>query len=485
MNKKDIIRLILETLKEDPDTVLGTEEQGELATFDDKPSIAFLIGEFGGGDDEIFWYDGRPNKMASHDHAWKEIIDKYPSKRVWKTGLEVRGRLWPNKLICSIYEDEIEYRRYSNLIEYMFKDLKLDINKFRFEYGDSAMEGNLYPWSKFKGGKKPMNRSPEAEEAKLKMAQILMNFLMADPAKKAQLRKEMDKLRKIMGATEGDLEAAIKVAAQKAGELEKQYGSVAQANYMRGSIAEETVRLYNSGLNPMFWNPDSTLKPDIRKQLLLIAYDFLKESEVKINVLDIRLLGSLAGFNYTQESDIDLHITTDMKQLGIPDAQILRFGKGISTKWNEEHDIRIHGHKVELFIEDVKSVNRAAGIYSLFYDKWLRVPQRLNIKFNKEGIKSLYYDLTKKIDDAISTNEVIQMRDVLKRISDMRKSGLDHIGEFSNENIVFKILRSKGWIEKIKNAANDQLDKDLSLNECGTGPDMKNHKKNKVIKTTA
>lgn len=479
MNKNDLIKLMLEVLKEDPDTVLGTEEQGELATSDDRGSVAFIIGNFGNGEDCIY-YDGRPNEKSSHNHVWAKAMAKYPDKRGWKISLMTLGRIWPDKEICSIYENVQSYTKHSSRIENMFKELKLDINKFRFEYGDSAMDGVLLPWNRLKSGSVKQNTSKEAEKARERLKQILQHFHLADPIKKKELRIEMDKLRQIMGATEGELDASIKIAGDKAAKAEKQYGSVARANYMKGSIAEETVRLYNSGLNPMFWNPDKTLKPEIRKQLLLVAGDFIKESELKMRVFDVRFLGSLAGFNYTQESDIDLHITTDMKQLGIPDDQIVRFGKGISTKWNEDHDVRIHNHKVELFIEDVKSVNRASGIYSLCQNKWLRVPQKLNIQFNKEGIKYLYYELTRKIDNAIATNEVIQMRDVLKRITDMRKVGLDSSGEFSTENIVFKLLRSKGWIEKLKNATNQQLDKDLSLNEGKSGPDMKTLKKNKV-----
>jgi len=348
----------------------------------------------------------------------------------------------------------------------MFKELKLNINEFKFEYGNSSRKGELLSWNDISTGQmSTSSRSKEAQLAKEKLNQLLKNFHLADPIQKKQIRSEMETLRKQMGATEDELRSTLTSLQDKLMDLEKQYGSVAQANYMKGAIAEEKIPLYNKTLHPMFWLPNQKLHPDIRKQLLLIADDFVKNSKLDLQVHDVRFLGSLAGYNYTQSSDIDLHIIVDMKKIGIPEDQIVRFGRGISSKWNDEHDVKIKEHKVEIFIEDISANNRASGIYSLCKDNWLRVPQKQKIRFDKENIKKLYYYFSKKIDDVISTNNLQQMRNVFKQITDIRERGLSSRGEFSIENIVFKILRMKGDIKKLKDATNQQVDKDLSLNE--------------------
>jgi hypothetical protein len=231
-------------------------------------------------------------------------------------------------------------------------------------------------------------------------------------------------------------------------------------------IREDTVTLYNETLHPMFW-PNGKLDVEVRKQLLRIANDFLKELDLGTQVIDVRFLGSLAGYNYTQESDIDLHVTLDLKKLGIPEEQILRFGKGLSSKWNEDHNVQIKGHKVEIFVDDISAKNRASGIYSLVKDQWIRVPQKQKVQFDKPTIKQLYSQLSKQIDDSIATNSVQGMRAVMKQITGMREKGLRTRGEFSSENIVFKILRAKGHIGKLKDAINSQLDKEMSLSESG------------------
>ena len=47
----------------------------------------------------------------------------------------------------------------------------------------------------------------------------------------------------------------------------------------------------------------------------------------------------------------------------------------------------------------------------------------------------------------------------------MRKAGLAEAGEFSTENLVFKILRNKGLIDKLADYYNHLIDKGLSLEE--------------------
>jgi hypothetical protein len=44
-----------------------------------------------------------------------------------------------------------------------------------------------------------------------------------------------------------------------------------------------------------------------------------------------------------------------------------------------------------------------------------------------------------------------------------RTCGLEKEGEYSDENLVFKVLRRNGYIEKLMNFENDVVDKELSL----------------------
>jgi hypothetical protein len=47
----------------------------------------------------------------------------------------------------------------------------------------------------------------------------------------------------------------------------------------------------------------------------------------------------------------------------------------------------------------------------------------------------------------------------------MRQAGLDKAGEFSEENIVFKILRAQGYLDKLKDHARNIYDKEMTITE--------------------
>ncbi len=49
------------------------------------------------------------------------------------------------------------------------------------------------------------------------------------------------------------------------------------------------------------------------------------------------------------------------------------------------------------------------------------------------------------------------------KIKKMRQSGLDREGEYSYENIAFKVLRRSGYLERLSDLETKAYDKSLSL----------------------
>ena len=65
---------------------------------------------------------------------------------------------------------------------------------------------------------------------------------------------------------------------------------------------------------------ENVLREDVRKQLIKIAdmfVDSLKEDQIPIKVYDYWLVGSNAAYNYSDNSDIDVHIIVDINSLGL------------------------------------------------------------------------------------------------------------------------------------------------------------------------
>ena len=68
-------------------------------------------------------------------------------------------------------------------------------------------------------------------------------------------------------------------------------------------------------LNPKLWE-DFELDSEVRRQLLQIAEDFYKSTDLEAEVKDIILTGSLSNYNWSEKySDYDLHILIDFKDI--------------------------------------------------------------------------------------------------------------------------------------------------------------------------
>ena len=63
-------------------------------------------------------------------------------------------------------------------------------------------------------------------------------------------------------------------------------------------------------LNPDLW-VDGHLRPEVEEALNKIVEEFLDHFNIELNVEDVNIIGSNAGYNYKSKSDIDLHIITD------------------------------------------------------------------------------------------------------------------------------------------------------------------------------
>lgn len=225
------------------------------------------------------------------------------------------------------------------------------------------------------------------------------------------------------------------------------------------------ARIYNDILNPNIWNIDSTIKQDVRESLLKIAQDFYQEAELSAPIEDIYMLGSAANYNWGPTSDIDLHILVDFTKIAPETELVKKLVDNIKTNWNKNHDVRIHGHRVELYIQDIKETNRALGVYSILNNKWVRVPQKLRLSLDKNLIQKKYADMVVQIKNAIKSNNFTDLKRVLKSVYDMRETGLSKGGEFSTENIVFKLLRTRNHIDNLKTAVNKVYDNQHSLKE--------------------
>ena len=223
------------------------------------------------------------------------------------------------------------------------------------------------------------------------------------------------------------------------------------------------VRIYNDTLNPNIWD-NLKLKAEIKEKLLQIGKDFYADTETDAPLKDVLFVGSLANFNWSDTSDFDVHVVIDFKDVDENVELVEKLVNALKSKWNDEHDIHLKGHNVEVYIQDVTKENRSTGVYSLMQDKWLSEPQKENIEIDKEKIQEKYNDFVRKINSALKSQDIDKLKSIIKDVYDMRQAGLDKSGELSTENLVFKILRNRNYIEKLKQEIINLYDKKQSLN---------------------
>jgi hypothetical protein len=226
-------------------------------------------------------------------------------------------------------------------------------------------------------------------------------------------------------------------------------------------------------LSPDIW-PDGNLSPKIRKQLIRVAKDFIKDLKTPspIKIKDILFTGSLANYNWSKFSDIDLHILLEFDDLDASQVITKEYFDAQKNLWNQKHDITVFDYPVELYVQDVKEKLVATAVYSVLHDKWIRKPKREEFKLNKKTIKNKADKFITELKDIKKAynkkeyQEVVDMATSLKaKIKTMRKSGLERGGELSDENIVFKVLRRTPFMEILDSYKAKAYDKLMSVME--------------------
>ena len=232
---------------------------------------------------------------------------------------------------------------------------------------------------------------------------------------------------------------------------------------------------FHDELNPRLWAEDGEhLRPEVRQKLLEIAARYLAFLKFDLDPVDVIFTGSSANYNYSDASDIDLHLVYDPVLEGFVDGlaeplppEVAELFLAKKTLWNEHHtEVSIKGHPVELYAQDDREAHFATGVYSVLNDHWLRQPDGQRPEVDTAAVRAKAADLEGLIDHALAQaddDDPAPLEAIKERIRRLRAAGLAAGGEFSVENLAFKVLRSNGYLEKLADASGERLDRELSL----------------------
>jgi len=222
-----------------------------------------------------------------------------------------------------------------------------------------------------------------------------------------------------------------------------------------------TAIVFHQRLNSKLWTKGK-LKPQVRFHLLEIAKHFVDYIEIdNLGLRDITISGSNAGYTYSRKSDIDLHLIVDIPQ---DKKQILKqLFDAKKNQYNFQHDITIRNIDVELYVQDAEQTHTSVGIYSVLDDKWLKVPSAVEDKVDRAQVKVKYKQYVGKVRTALRSDNLEAVQKTSDDIRNLRQQGLDQEGELGVENITFKVLRAKGYLEQLRNHISKLKAEKLSL----------------------
>jgi hypothetical protein len=226
---------------------------------------------------------------------------------------------------------------------------------------------------------------------------------------------------------------------------------------------DTTLKLHKE-LNPKFWQ-DEKLDNKIKNKLISLAMYWADYAKIDEKIIkDIIFTGGNANYNYTDQSDVDVHLLIEKDKLKC-DKLVDDYILDKKNLWSLNHNIKIMGNPVEIFAQDINQGTPAdQGVYSLLKDKWITKPKKEFVNVKSKSFKSKIKHFIDLIDYFI--NNKIKDLDAIEKLKEkirlFRAAGLKSAGEYSYENLIFKELRNLGYIDKLKDYADKVIDQKFS-----------------------
>ena len=216
----------------------------------------------------------------------------------------------------------------------------------------------------------------------------------------------------------------------------------------------------NRRLNPKIWNGDE-LDLEVSAKLEQIAEAFVKFIGIELAVTDYTITGSNANYTWTEHSDLDLHIIVKGT---VTDAERELYNAK-KALWAEQHTITVKGLPVECYVQGEQEEHHSTGVFSIAKDRWLVEPKKIKPEVDDSAVERKKDSIIHDIETALLSRDLERMRRVKERVTEMRRAGLARTGEWSVENLVFKILRNLGLIDQITEKIRELEDAELSLEQ--------------------
>ena len=222
-------------------------------------------------------------------------------------------------------------------------------------------------------------------------------------------------------------------------------------------------------LNDAIWE-GGELKSEVRISLLKAARDFYEFLKIEAKIHDIILVGSMAHYTYNETSDIDVHLVIDYNDIDDDEDLVSEYLHSKKSVWNSKYDIKIKGHEIELYAQDLNQDTRSNGEYSIAKNKWNTKPKKKSVEIDVRDVKKKAAAMIGMIEKAEAIKDYEKLNKMVDRISDKiwdaRSAALEtEKEELSAANLAFKYLRSKGYLDRLSDLKTNAFNDHISIEE--------------------
>jgi len=128
------------------------------------------------------------------------------------------------------------------------------------------------------------------------------------------------------------------------------------------------------------------------------------------------------------------------------------------------------GFDCEIYVQDLKEKHLSSGVYSILNNEWIIKPEKTTQNIDENKILEKTEEYSKKINNLatkLKNKENIDkdLLDLKRKIKRFRQSGLDTGGEYSYENLTFKMLRRNGSIKMLLDLQTTNTNNKLSITQ--------------------
>ena len=254
------------------------------------------------------------------------------------------------------------------------------------------------------------------------------------------------------------------------GAVVEDYDDLSSVNLIVGEdVVEESIEKHDELNQDLFDGED--LKPEVKDKLLEIVDKFkdnLKESDIELEIIDVLFVGSNASYDYTDDSDIDLHIVADTSIYDDKEDLATKLYEAYKRIFNSKYDPLIYGHEVEVYVASNENHANSNGIYSL-NTGWVKKPDNDTIPDISDELLAKLEDLVRdfkaKYGNVSDIESVEEVDDAIDSIYKERQASILKDGEYGIGNLLFKEIRNCGLLKQLKDRKVELENQEMSLNE--------------------